>query len=225
MASPQLSIKRNLIDKANASIVAAAAAAAFVVVFSMVASAALINQLHYQSHIISGKKDAVAQLKDDIKASNSLVDKYKAFEGQSQNLIGGNPSGNGPQDGDNARIVLDALPSTYDFPALATSLEKVLISQHVQIQSIAGTDDEVAQSKNQSSNKPQAVPMPFQFAVSGDYQSIQNVIKTLGLSIRPMQIQTMNITGDQGNLVLNVTAQTYFQPEKNLKITTQVVTK
>ncbi len=225
MANPRISIKQNLIDKANTSIVAATAAAGFIVVFSLVASVALVSQLRYQSHVISAKKLAVSQLKTDISATKSLVTSYNTFVGSPQNLIGGSadPTSNGPQDGDNAKIVLDALPSSYDFPALATSLDKILTSQNVKILSITGTDDELAQSNNSSSSKPVPVPMPFQFSVSGDYASIQNVTKVLESSIRPIQVQTLEVTGDQGNLTLNISAQTFYQPAKNLKINTKVV--
>jgi hypothetical protein len=225
MANPRISIKRNLIDKANTSIVAATGAAGFIVIFSLVASVALISQLRYQSHVISKKKQAVSQLKTDISATKSLVTSYNSFVGNPQNLIGGSsaPSSTGAQDGDNAKIVLDALPSAYDFPALATSLDKVLTSQNVKILSISGIDDELSQSANVSSSTPAPLPMPFQFSVSGDYASIQNVTKALELSIRPIQVQTVEVTGDQSNLTLNVTAQTFFQPAKNLKIKTEVV--
>jgi hypothetical protein len=225
MANPRISIKRNLIDKANTAIVAATASAGFVVVFSLVASFTLIGQMRYQSHVIAAKKLAVTQLKSDVSATNSLVTSYKSFIGTPQNLIGGNPtqSSTGAQDGDNAKIVLDALPSSYDFPALATSLEKVLGSQNVNIQSINGVDDEIAQNSNQSSTTPTPIAIPFQFAVSGNYASIQNVPKALEASIRPIQVQTIELTGDQSNLTLSVTAQTFYQPAKDLKIHTKVV--
>jgi hypothetical protein len=222
MANATQSIKHTLVSKANTTIVATTAVAGFLIVFSLVASVSLIGQLKYQNHVISAKKLAVSQLKTDISATNNLVTSYQAFASTSQNILGGNPTGSGPQDGDNGKIVLDALPSVYDFPALATSLEKLLSSQNVKIQSIVGTDDEVAQSGSNSAD-PKPVAIPFQFTVSGDYQSIQGVINALQLSIRPMQVQTMDIAGDQGNLTLNVTAQTFYQPAKNLQITTKVV--
>jgi hypothetical protein len=225
MANPRVSIKRNLIDKANTSIVAATAGAGFIVIFSLVASITLVGQMKYQSHVITAKKKALTQLKTDISATNSLAERYKLFVGTPQNLLGGNPSPNatGPQDGDNAKIVLDALPSSYDFPALITSLEKVLTAQNISIDSIGGTDDEVAQSAHASSSTPAPIPMPFQISVTGDYASIQNVPKALEASIRPIQVQTVELTGGQGKLTLNVAAQTFYQPAKDLKINTKVI--
>lgn len=223
MAKAHTYTKRVLIDKTNSSIVAITAIAAFVVVFALVASKTLISQAAYQNRVISAKKTAVSQLKTDIQATDSLAAAYKAFVGTSQNVLGGNPKGNGGQDGDNAKIALDALPSKYDFPALATSLEKLLTSQNVQIQSITGTDEEVTQSSDQSSPTPKPIAMPFQISVTGNYQSIQNLIDAFGRSIRPFQIQTMQLSGDQKNMTLTLTAQTFYQPEKVLNITTEVV--
>lgn len=217
------STKRILIDKANSKIVATTAVAAFMVVFTLVASKTLISQAAYQNRVIDAKKDAVSQLRTDIQSTSDLTAAYKAFVGTSQNVLGGTPTGKGSQDGDNAKIVLDALPSKYDFPALATSLEKMLTGQQVQIQSITGTDDEVAQGGNQSSAEPTPVAMPFQISVTGDYNAIQNVVKTFGKSIRPIQIQTMEVSGDQGHMTLTMTAQTFYQPEKVFNVTTKVV--
>jgi hypothetical protein len=224
MAKMQISTKRILIDKTNSRIVVYTSVAAFMVVFTLVASNTLIHQATYQNRIISAKKQAVAQLKTNVQSTSNLVTAYKAFVSTPQNVLGGDPNGTGPKDGDNAKVVLDALPSKYDFPALATSLEKLLTSQNVQIQSISGTDQEVAQSgNNDSSSSPTPVPMPFQVSVSGNYQSIQNLVSAFSSSIRPFQVQTMLITGNESNMTLTMTAQTYYQPEKVFNVSTKVV--
>lgn len=223
MAKMQISTKRILIDKTNSRIVIYTSVAAFMVVFTLVASNTLIHQAMYQNRVISAKKVAVAQLKTDVQSTSNLVTAYKAFVSTPQNVLGGDPNGTGPKDGDNAKVVLDALPSKYDFPALATSLEKVLTSQNVQIQSITGTDQEVAQSGDESSSNPTPVPMPFQVSVQGNYQSIQNLVAAFNSSIRPFQIQTMLISGDESNMTLTMTAQTYYQPEKVFNVSKKVV--
>src|ERR1039458_7758761 len=160
MANQAISTKRLMIDKTNSAIVVITAVAAFVVVFSLIASKTLISQAAYQNRIISAKKVAVSQLKANKLASDHLVASYAAFVGTPQNMLGGSPNGTGAQDGDNAKLILDSLPSKYDFPALVSSLEKLLTSQNLQVQSITGTDDEIAQSSNQSSSKPVPIAMP-----------------------------------------------------------------
>lgn len=223
MARLQISTKRILIDKTNSRIVAYTSIAAFMVVFTLVASNTLIREAMYQNRVISAKRTAVNQLKTDIQSTSSLATAYKAFVSTPQNVIGGDPTGTGPKDGDNGKIVLDALPSKYDFPALATSLSSLLTSQNVQVQSISGTDQEVAQQGDESSSNPTPVAMPFQISVTGNYQSIQNLVKAFNLSIRPFQVQTMLISGNETNMTLTMTAQTYYQPEKIFSVSKEVV--
>ncbi len=224
MANAAPSMKRLMIDKANTRIVAYVSVAAFILVFSLVATKTLVSQAAYQNRIITAKRKAVTQLKNDISATNQLKTSYDAFVGTSQNAIGGNPTGSGPQDGNNAKIVLDALPSAYDFPGLTTSLDNLLSVQNgVSINSISGTDDEVAQSANQSSSSPQPEAMPFSVSVSGNYASMQNVISVFERSIRPIQVQTLQLTGSNNTLIMNVTAQTYYQPTKSLNINEKIV--
>jgi hypothetical protein len=217
------SIKRTLITKANSTIVAITAGACFVVVFSIVASTTLVKQLSYQIRVIDAKKTALHNLKTDIAAVDTLAKSYQAFTGTTQNTIGGDPNGQGGQDGNNAKIIIDALPSSYDFPALATSLEKILTNQGVVIQSIGGIDDALSQINNQSSSKPSSQPMPFNLTVAGNYDSMRKVVTAFERSIRPIQVQTITFSGSQDKLTMAVTAQTYFQPAKNLDIKTEVV--
>lgn len=204
--------------------VAATAVGAFIVVFSIVASKTLFSQMVYQNHVIDQKKKALTTLKNDINAVDTLKDSYKTFVNTPQNVLNGNPIGTGDQDGDNAKIVLDALPSNYDFPALLTSIEKLVTTQGLQIQGITGTDDQATQGAESSSNTPQPVAMPFQVRVSGSYQGIKGLMSVFERSIRPIQVQKIEISGDKdGTMVAVIDAQTFYQPAKNLNIKTKVV--
>lgn len=215
--------KRSLISKANSTMVVTTAVAAFVVVFSLIACKTLVSQAGYQNRVISAKKKAVTQLKDDLNARDSLVVSYKAFNSTSTNMIGGSPTGTGAQDGDNATLTLDALPSSYDFPALATTLEKILSSQNLQIQSITGTDQALTQNTAAPSGAPQAVAMPFQIQVTGQYDAIKGLVSLFDKSIRPFQIQTMDVSGNQSAMTLTLSAQTFYQPEKTFNVGKEVV--
>lgn len=222
MASGLLT-KRALIDRTNSTVVIIAGVAAFISIFSLVATKMLISQSAYQNRVITAKRETLNQLEKNKTAAKQLQSSYQGFTSTAQNIIGGNPGGQGDKDGDNAKIVLDALPSKYDFPALVNSLEAILSSQNVKITSISGTDDELAQAANSSSATPQAVPMPFQLSVTGDYGAIQGLVSQFEHSIRPIQLQTMEISGGQNNLTLTIGAQSFYQPAKTFKISTKVV--
>ncbi|CAN5155913.1 hypothetical protein BH09PAT3_BH09PAT3_5230 [soil metagenome] len=215
--------KHIMIDDVNKRVIIATSVAAFVVIFCAVASQTLFSQMMYQNRIVSAKKDTLKQLKTNQAAVSNLNGAYSDFISTPQNVLGGNTQGTSSQDGDNAKIVLDALPSKYDFPALATSLEKLLSAQGIQIQSISGTDDEVAQASNSSSATPQPIPMPSQLTASGSYGPVNDLAKTFEASIRPIEIQTLTLSGDDSNLTISLSAQTYYQPEKLFTIGKKVV--
>ncbi len=217
------STKHTLIDKANNMMVVVIAVGSFITVFSLVASKALLSQQAYQSRVTAQKEKAVKQLKSNINAVNNLQTAYKAFVETPDNLLGGNPKGQGDKDGDNAKLILDALPSKYDFPALATSLEKILTGENFKIQSIGGTDEEIQQGGNTASPNPQPVTMPFQVSFTGSYASMGFLLATLEKSIRPIQVQTLDLSGQNGNMQAAISGQTYYQPAKNLSITTKVI--
>ncbi|HTE57543.1 MAG TPA: hypothetical protein VK694_02275 [Verrucomicrobiae bacterium] len=237
MARSQVSAKRLMINKANSTIVIVVAVAAFLTAFSLVASRALLGKRSYQNRVIAAQEKARDQLQKNIKEVESLNTSYIAFVGQDPNIIGGSRTGTGDRDGDNAKIVLDALPSKYDFPALTSSIEKIMSGK---IQTITGVDDEANQntddaqpstssgvSQTQKKDTPgsaAAVDMPFEMSVKGSYVSMQDVLNTLQQSIRPININTLTYTaGDSGNVQLTITAKSFYQPEKVLKITTEEV--
>ena len=214
--------KRAMIDKANASIVLLVSVAAFVSVFSLVATKTLFSQIQYQQRVISKKQDAARQLEKNVQNAEKLRTSYEAFTGATTNVIGGIKVGDSAKDGDNAKIILDALPSNYDFPALATNLE-TLVSQQAKLTSITGIDDEVVQSSKATSGTPQPIEMPFQLTAEGNYDQIKNLIIATESSIRPIQHSVVEITGGQANLVLNLTANTYYQPAKTIDYKSEVV--
>jgi hypothetical protein len=218
----KLSNKRALITKTQSTIVLVTATAAFVLIFTAFGVKTLLSQASYQNRVIAAKKDAVRTLEDNLESREALIQKYKAFVNTQQNKLGGDPRGGGPQDGDNAKITLDALPSKYDFPALATSLDKLLLDQNLRIQSITGTDDEVAQTVVPAGD-PQPVAIPFQVSVSGSYGSMQRLVDAFDRSIRPIKIHNLQMSGGEGDMNMTVTAETYYQPEKTFTLTKEVV--
>lgn len=223
MGKINLSTKRLQIDKANARIVAVIAAAVFVTIFAIVGSKALLDQRAYQSRVIAEKEIAKAQLKENLEALDSLKQSYERFVTTSENVIGGNPEGEGDRDGDNAKIILDALPSKYDYPALTSSLEKILNDNNFRIDSISGTDDEIAQSEQESTPDPQPIEMPFEVTVTSEYTKLHSLMQLLEISIRPMHISSLTFSGDDEATQLVIEAHTYYQPAKSLDITTKVV--
>ena len=215
--------KRIQIDKDQATTVGVVAAAVFVTVFSLVSCKALLTQRSYQQRVITKQEKARDQLKADLDAVSQLETSYKDFISAPDNVIGGNPSGTGDRDGDNAKITLDALPSKYDFPALTSSLEKILTDKKLKIGGISGSDDELAQAANQTSSNPKPIEIPFSLSVGGSYQSMQDLVGVLEKSIRPIKVTKATFSGGVSDMQLALELRTYYQPEKILDIRTEVV--
>jgi hypothetical protein len=221
MQKINLSTKRLAIDKANSTMLLAVGIAVFVVVFSLVSSKALLEQRSYQAKVITLKKKALDRIKTNADEVKKLDSAYREFAAKSPNVLEGNPRGDGDKDGDNPRIVLDALPSKYDFPAVATSLEKVL--KNYQIDAITGTDDEVGQAGNQASGTPQPVDIPFSVTVDLSPQALKPFFLIFEQSIRPFQVSKVTISSSEQGLNVILAGKTYFQPEKTFSVQQEVI--
>jgi hypothetical protein len=217
MANTQISMKHLQISKANSSMVIVIAVASFVIAFSLVATRALLSQRAYQGRVIAEKQKAVKQLEANTKAVSSLAASYNGFISSTANVLGGNPAGTAANDGDNAKIILDALPSVYDFPALTNSIEKILRDNNYGLEAITGTDDEVNQTDAKSPN-PAPIEMPFTVTATTNFQSLEGMLKLFERSIRPMQVQIVDLTGSDSDIRAVVTVKTYYQPAKSLNV-------
>lgn len=220
MVLPAVPTKRIQINRANTVVVIMASLAAFMITFTFFAGKAMLSQRSFQSRIIREKTIALKQLEANLITTETLESSYKAFVGQSSNVIGGLSTGKGDRDGDNAKIILDALPSKYDFPAMATSLEKLFKSNSYKLDNITGSDDEVAQSESKS---VELVEMPFTVTLSGSYEGINEAMVTMERSIRPFHVNILSFTATDKEIGLTITAKTFYQPEKKLNITTKDV--
>lgn len=218
-----LSTKRLQIDKANTTVVIVISIAAALTTFSLVGAKTLLDQRSFQSRVISKKSAALDQIEQNVKASETLANSYAAFVTTEENIIGGSSTGEGGRDGDNARIILDALPSKYDFPAVTTSVEKILTDLNLIIVDISGIDDEIAQRGQEAQVNPEPIEIPFTVAVEGSYEAMQNLITSLQVSIRPIQITELSIRSDGGAVNVDLNAKTFYQPEKSIDIRTEVI--
>jgi len=240
-----------MIDKANTTIVIAVAVAAATLAFSLVTARSLLIKRSYQSKVISVQEKARDQLEENIDNIDVLAASYSEFVNRPENIIGGDSEGEGDQDGDNAKIIIDALPGRYDFPALISSIEKILIDRNYLIQSLGGNDQPPGEGDVASSGDVDAsvadgdtgesgtdsedeefvevtpIEMPFEMTALGPYTSMVDLLKVFERSVRPIVVNQITFTagdGSAGNQVeMTVEGQSFFQPEKTLDIKYEVV--
>jgi hypothetical protein len=224
MANVHISTKKVQIDKSKATVVIIVAVAVFVTIFSLVSAKALYTQRSYQARVIIAKENARDQLEKNIASVEDLTSSYTEFVSTAKpNIIDGNPTGTGERDGDNARIILDALPSKYDYPALVTSLEKLMLDRKLKIEGIKGDDKELELS--QVAENGQLIEVPFQIEAEGSRSSVQELFVAMEKSIRPFQAKKLKIAAATSNQDIKVTldAITFVLPEKSFIIKTENV--
>ncbi len=218
------SVKHDIIDRTNSKMLVTVGVATFMFVFSVFASRALISQSLYHGRVIREKELALRLLKENETTVADLKKSYDAFQSADKNILGGNPAGTGELDGNNAKIVLDALPSKYDFPALSSSIEKILRDGGYEIVSIGGIEDSaLAESSTTASGTVAPVEMPYQFAVNADTEGIKRLLQTLEKSIRPIYVDSIQVQSGETVLQAQVNLRTFFTQPKTFQLGSQEV--
>ncbi len=211
------SIKHDIIDRDSSKIVAAVAVAVFLVVFCGFAMKTLFSQSLYHNRVIGEKEKTLRQLEQNKEAVRTLAQSYEAFVNESENILGGSPTGTGPIDGNNAKIVLDALPGTYDYPALSSSFEKILREGGYSIGQLGGQEDGGIETVATSNVTPLEVPYTFGFRAP--VNKTKELLETLERSIRPMSVDMLSIqVSDSADLSTTVTLHTYFTQPKTFEL-------
>ena len=213
----KVSIKHLQIDKSQSTMLGVIAATVVIVVFSLFATKSMITTGLYQKRALHARKDVAATLKSNYTAARTLVGQYKVFAEADPNVLGGTVAGSANLDGSNPVIVLDSLPSIYDAPALATSLEKIMTGRGVTINSLTVTDDPSTNS-DQAESQPKTKPVAFSFEGSTTFTGASQLLQDFERSIRPFDLNTLEINGSDNKLKLTVGMTTYLQPAKSLDL-------
>lgn len=206
------SSRRVQVDKDKARMFVIISVAAVITVASIVIAKGLWSRGNYLSKVVDKQELALKQLDANKSAVASLKDSYQKFVDQDPNLLSGSKNGEGDNDGDNATLILDALPGKYDFPALASSLEKMLTGYT--ITDIAGVDASAAPSSGTT-----AMEMPFELEVLTNYEGFKQLTDRFNRSIRPFAFTKLTLSGTSSLLEVGLTGKTYYQPEQGVKIT------
>ncbi|OGL36097.1 hypothetical protein A3A68_00800 [Candidatus Saccharibacteria bacterium RIFCSPLOWO2_01_FULL_48_13] len=207
--------KQLKMDKSNTSVVVTVVVATIIVVFCGFSAKALFTQGAYQRRVVDAKHQTVKRLEDNITAAQSLSQQYDVFESANPNAIGGKSDvaeNAAPPDGKNSRIVLDALPTQYDFPALISSLSKLVSLHPITNPNIGGSDQSSA-----FSNQPSVEPQPLtiqQIPISGtmSYAVLQDLFKDIERSIRPYDVTALQFSGSGSNMTVTLNMSTQYQP-------------
>jgi len=199
--------KREKIQQANSTTLIVVAVASVVVSMMLVMGNFLLKQKSYNDHVYKEKKIARDTLRQNVINARELENKYKDIE-DSKSLA-------------NSQTILDALPGNYDNPALRTSIESLVKRNSLSIESLTSIDQE-GKVKEQSIT-PRPMEMPYNITVVGSYDKIRNFVTDLERTIRPMKVDTVSITGSDTDMKAELNVTTYFQPTREIGLTTKEV--
>ncbi len=214
------SIKHVQIDKAQSTVMIAIAVATAVSIFCLFSTKALVSQASYQRRVINARHDVVRQLNKNLESAKNLASQYQIFDSTNPNILGGknttDPNSN-PPDGNNARLVLNALPTKYDFPALISSLSKILDADGIDSQNISASDQPESFDSKPTAN-PRPVSIPLSISGSSSYAGLQTLIKDFERSTRPYDITSLELSGSSTSMSISMIMNTYYQQAKSLNL-------
>lgn len=197
--------KRQLIDKSRSTIFISVIIAAIVVSFSIVTLNFLWSLSGHYNRVIAEKSQASKILEKNVEQVEELQANFNVFEAGEVK----------------SSTILDALPSKYDYPALATTMESLVTSSGLTMKSFSGDDQE--SDAVQEATVPVPVEVEFNLTVSGDYTDIQKFISDMDRTIRPMKITKIELKGSDDIMKATIHVITYYQPSTSLEVETRTI--
>jgi Tfp pilus assembly protein PilO len=176
-----------------------------VVSFSMVGLKFLWDLRAYHSRVTEEKEQVRDTLSTNIENIGLLKTSFNLLE---QSKV-------------DSKLVLDALPSKYDFPALATSVESLVTRSGLILSSFSG-DDLEKEAVNRITD-PEPIEIPLNISVEGPYKNLIKFVDILSKSIRPMQVNRIEIQGTDENIRADILLSSFYQPGVSLEVETRTI--
>lgn len=202
---PGTSKKRIKIDEAKAKMFAFVAAAAAVVAACIVLMNYIWGVRSFNNRVIDELKSTNETAQQSASSAEELSNEFKALESSDVN----------------SKTILDALPNVLDFPALATSVEKLVAEDKLVLESFSAED--TSDSAEISSINPEPIEIPFTVVVNGEYSDIKSFITNSEKVIRPLQITNIEYKGTERAMSATIQFLTYYQPSTSIDTETKEV--
>ena len=198
--------KREKISQANSTVFIAVAIAAVVTMFSLMSLRFLWMKTAYNDRVISAKQTARSAIESNLQSLDSLNSQFPELKDRASN---------------NSKTILHALPPSYDYAALVTSMEYLAKTSGVRLVGGVGQDLSASVIKEQSTSQPQEIPLNI--SVEGSYEGIVRYIEALERNIRPIIVTNISLNGNNTSLQATLQAKTYYQPARTLDVANEEV--
>lgn len=211
--------KRQQIQVAGRTMFAWVAIAAVALSLCIATGQYLFVKWNYNNQILGKKYTAAQTLQNNITNAAQLKDTIDDLAAN-QDLASVKIN---PTDA-TIKPVLDALPTTFDPAALATSLQKVILSRSgVSVESISVPPDVDAPATTDGSTLTGPQEVKFNVVVTGTYDKIKALVVDLDHTIRPMKIVNLSLNGSDTNLRATIDVVTYYQPAQSVSLGQETV--
>lgn len=206
--------KRQQINAANKAVFAWIAGASLIIGICGVFAQFLIRQLIFNNTIYGALVTTRSTLEENINAYDGLKSSVSKLVADS-NL-------NALRTGEKStalQVIIDALPTEENRSSFATSMQtKVLGPTGVTINAFSVISSDTEASVASTINGTDALAFDFTFSITGNYSQIQQAIRNMERSIRPITVQSIAVQGTSEKLEANITATTYYQPAKTIQL-------
>jgi len=206
--------KRQQIEVAGRTMFVWVAIAAVALSFCVATGQYLFTKWDYNNKIISKKYTTAQTLDNNITNAAKLKDAVDNLAAN-RDLASVKINPNDP----NIKPVLDALPTTFDPAALATSLQQVILSHSgVSVESISVPPDVDAPAPTGASTLIGPQQVKFAFVVNGSYDKVKALVVDLERTIRPMKVMALTLNGTDQSLRATFDVVTYYQPAQSVSL-------
>lgn len=201
--------KRAMISKDSQIVLIFAIIASIVVSACGVLGWSFVEDITYNGRVIGELSATNVALKDNKKASEKI--KYELGKLNNDSTL---RQLRASSDDTALQVILDAMPTKDSRSSLAASLQNEILSRSgASVQTINVNDASSAENKIGVNNKAASGLQPIEFSIVllGDETAIQNTLRDMERTIRPIMVTNMTINSGS-ELRVTITARTFYNP-------------
>ena len=204
--------KRQQIQSANKTVFLWVTIASALVVIALVLAQFLIKESLYRNKVIGKMMGTNSTLQKNVES-------YTLLKGEVNKLLL-NPELSRlrvEQDDVALQTIIDAMPTSLDRVALATSLQQSVLSRSgVTVESLStnANNGGVEVEGTVAEGVEGAIEIPFTLRVSGSYDQMKKLFEDINNSIRPISVKQIQMTGIGDKMQADISAITYYAEPK-----------
>ncbi len=201
--------------------------ASMIVGFSIVFIVFLIQRISFEEKVLTKQQNTVNVLNNNIAAVSELQDNIRVLESD-ENLKSVLLNSAQPT----IQTVLDALPSTANSTALASSLQSKILNrvpgvaiESLRVDPVSGTETPTLDSQDSTSVSTEGV-INFTFSVgtsAANQSALREVLLNIERSIRPINVTNITIESQGDRVIMTAAGVGYYQPEQKVQLVKEVV--